>query len=235
MFEINKVEKKNYSTSEFPFLNLFIDHLKKINVGDIDNLHKLIPNEWLPKEKVNYINDQDIKFYEYLYKIDDGYSLLNKSKRGSFLNLFDKFVLKIAKEYFKENVIYQSKPTLRIHLPDNMAVGEFHRDRDYNHPIEEINFWIPVTKAVETNTVWIESDYDKKDYQPMNLDYGQFIYFDSGLLHGNKLNLEKKTRISFDFRIIPSSKWQNGKYKDYSSISKNKKFDIGDYYEITDI
>ena len=44
-------------------------------------------------------------FYEYLYKIDDGYSLLNKSKRGSFLNLFDKFVLKIAKEYFKENGI----------------------------------------------------------------------------------------------------------------------------------
>ena len=69
----------------------------------------------------------------------------------------------------------------------------------------------------------------------MNLDYGQYLIFDSGLLHGNKLNSEKKTRVSFDFRIIPSSKWKDDKYKDFSSISKKKKFVIGDYYEITNI
>ena len=57
-----------------------------------NNLHNLIPKEWMPKEKVNYINDQDIKFYEYLYKIDEGYSLTSNkgtSKRGNFLKLYD--------------------------------------------------------------------------------------------------------------------------------------------------
>ena len=149
--------------------------------------------------------------------------------------MYDKFVSYLAHNLFKENLVYQSKPTLRIHIPENMAVGEFHRDRNYNHPIEEINFWVPITEAKNTNTIWIESDYDKKDFKPMNLDYGQYLIFDSGLLHGNKLNSEKKTRVSFDFRIIPSSKWKDDKYKDFSSISKKKKFVIGDYYEITNI
>jgi len=209
-----------------------------LNIKDIDNLHNLTPKNWMPTEKVNYINDQDIKFYEYLYKIDEGYSLSenkDKNNRGEFLKLFDKFVTYLANDLFKENIIYQSKPTLRVHIPDNMAVGEFHRDRNYNHPAEEINFWVPITQAINTNTIWIESDYDKKDFKPMNLDYGQFLIFDSGLLHGNKLNIEKKTRVSFDFRIIPSSKWKKDKYKDHSSISKKKKFVIGDYYETTNI
>ena len=234
----NKITKEFFPINEFPFKEIFLKHLKSIKINDINNLHNLIPKEWMPKEKVNYINDQDIKFYEYLYKIDEGYSLTSNkgtSKRGNFLKLYDKFVSHLAHNLFKENLVYQSKPTLRIHIPENMAVGEFHRDRNYNHPIEEINFWVPITEAKNTNTIWIESDYDKKDFKPMNLDYGQYLIFDSGLLHGNKLNSEKKNLVSFDFRIIPSSKWKDDKYKDFSSISKKKKFVIGDYYEITNI
>tara|TARA_Y100000590_G_scaffold380390_1_gene448720 strand:+ start:5606 stop:6319 length:714 start_codon:yes stop_codon:yes gene_type:complete len=237
MFQLekNKILRQNYSTTEFPFKNLFENHLKEMNIKDITNLHQVISDVWIPKEKVNYINDQDLKFYEFLYKIDKGYSLDSNEGRGNFLQLYDKFILVIAKNLFNENIIYQSKPTLRVHFPNNMAVGEFHRDRDYNHPVEEINFWVPVTEAFNTNTIWIESDYDKKDFKPMNLNYGQYILFDSGLLHGNRTNVEKSTRISFDFRIIPSSKWKNDKYRNISTIAKNKKFEIGDYFEITNI
>ena len=26
---------------------------------------------------------------------------------------------------------------------DNLGVGEWHRDRDYNHGVDEINLWLP--------------------------------------------------------------------------------------------
>jgi hypothetical protein len=32
------------------------------------------------------------------------------------------------------NFLYQRIPTFRVQLPDNEAVGEFHRDSDYNPP-----------------------------------------------------------------------------------------------------
>ena len=47
----------------------------------------------------------------------------------------------------------------------------------------------------------------------------------------HKLNIENKTRLSFDFRIIPKNKWKGNSNK--SSISQNLKFEINDYYSIT--
>ena len=121
--------------------------------------------------------------------------------------------------------MFQRKPTLRIHLPNNKAVGEFHKDREYNHPIEEINIWVPITSAFNTNTLWLESAFDKEDYSPMNMNFGQGLIFDSGLSHGSVVNVENLTRLSFDFRIIPLSKWKVIKSrKPKSSIDQNIKF-----------
>tara|TARA_B100000795_G_C22370687_1_gene275968 strand:+ start:9 stop:392 length:384 start_codon:yes stop_codon:yes gene_type:complete len=121
-------------------------------------------------------------------------------------------------------------------FPNNLAVGGFHRDREYNHPLEEINIWVPITSAVKTNTIWLESSFDKKDYRPANLKYGQFLIFDSGLKHGNKLNIESKTRLSFDFRVIPLSKWKPAKKdKVHKSLSRNLKFSLGDYYDLVKV
>ena len=120
-------------------------------------------------------------------------------------------------------------------FPNNKAVGEFHRDRDYNHPLDEINIWVPITSSKKTNTIWIESKFDKNDYKPMNLDYGQFLIFDSGLKHGNRINKENKTRISFDFRVIPYSVWKKNKNRNKNnkySIDQKIKFEIGGYYKL---
>ena len=121
-------------------------------------------------------------------------------------------------------------------FPNNKAVGEFHRDRDYNHPIGEINIWVPITSSQNSNTIWIESKFDKMDYIPMNLKYGQFLIFDSGLKHGNKINQENKTRISFDFRVIPYSLWVKERLKkNKASVDQKMKFDVGDYYKLIKI
>ena len=91
-----------------------------------------------------------------------------------------------------------------------------------------------MTKAQNTASIWLESDYDKKDYTPSNMEYGQFLIFDSSLMHGNKKNIENYTRISFDFRVIPFSKWSENNNEEKSSVDKNLKFKIGEYYSLTD-
>ena len=232
----NKKHIFDYDVNNFNFSELFVKHLSSFNIDNLQNLHSHLPKTLLPKEIVNVENDQSMPIYEILYKIDKGYDLNNSNQSGIFLNTYKDFVHHLSSTIFKEKLIYQRKPTLRIHLPENKSVGGFHRDRDYNHPIEEINIWVPITTANDTNTIWIESSFDKNDYSPMNLNYGEFLIFDSGLKHGNKINLENKTRISFDFRIIPETIWQNKKIKKnkFSADSKME-FDIGGYYKLMKI
>jgi len=228
---LNKIEKFKFDKKEFDFKNIFLDHFKSININKLENLHLDLPSNYLPKKMVTVENDQSQEIYNFLYEVDEGYNLKKKNNSGNFLKLYSKFVRFIKDEIFMEDLIYQQKPTIRVHFPDNKSVGGFHRDRDYEHPHEEINVWVPITDTFNSNAIWIESSYDKKDYSPQNLDYGSFIIFDSGLMHGNKVNEEKYTRLSFDFRIIPKNKWKGNSNK--SSISQNLKFEINDYYSIT--
>ena len=57
-------------------------------------------------------------------------------------------------------------------------------------------------------------------------DNYSIIYLNK-IKHFNKINKTGKTRISFDTRIIPFSKY---KENNNSSKTLNKKFVIGDYY-----
>ena len=69
----------------------------------------------------------------------------------------------------------------------------------------------------------------------MNYKQSKLI-FDSGLKHGNKINLENKTRLSFDFRVIPLSKWNPSKNSKISkSLNQKLKFSLGDYYDLVDL
>ncbi len=225
----------DYDVNKFNFSELFTSHLSSYNIDNLQNLHCNLSNDLLPQNIVTVKNDQSLPIYKILYNIDQGFNLDKKEESGIFLNTYKDFVHHISSTIFKEKLIYQRKPTLRIHFPKNMSVGGFHRDRDYNHPIEEINIWVPITLAFNTNTIWIESKFDKEDYSPMNLNYGQAVIFDSGLKHGNKINVENLTRLSFDFRVIPLSKWAvaDSKKKQLSSISQNLKFTKDAYYDVT--
>jgi hypothetical protein len=227
----NKIIVEDYDCKKYDFYKCFHD-LLKVYTDKLDLLHAHLPKALCPKNIVTVANDQNLSIYKILYKIDDGYDLKNKKKNSGFLNVFDNFVLSLSKNIFKEDLVYQSRPTLRVNFPNNKAVGDWHRDREYNHPLEEINIWVPITKSINTNTIWIESQFDKNDYGPVNTNYGQFIMFDSGLKHGNKLNTENKTRISFDFRVIPKSLYN--KHTNKTSIDTKMKFEIGDYYKSTE-
>jgi ectoine hydroxylase-related dioxygenase (phytanoyl-CoA dioxygenase family) len=91
---------------------------------------------------------------------------------------------------------FQAVPTFRVHLPGNLAVGEFHRDADYGHPAAEQSFWLPLTPAYDTNSLWIGET-------AVQAEPGDIVMFDAvGQLHGNKINTTGKSRVSFDFRCV---------------------------------
>jgi hypothetical protein len=164
----------------------------------------------------------------HLIKQYDIFEVAKESKTIWHPKYYQKFQLEIYPLYVKflEEII---KPHFRIHLHENVSVGGWHRDRDYNHTQGEINCWLPFTSAFETNTIWMESEENKSDYKPYNVEYGEVLIFDGvNLFHGNKSNQENKTRVSFDFRIVEET---NFKPSEKSTLNNPTQFTIGNYFE----
>lgn len=200
----------SYDTLEYPFAAVVADHL---GCHDLATLHNGTTYPLFSREK-----DQSTIFHKRFYAIGK-----------EFYQLYRRFIATVIAKIVNEPLVFQRVPTFRVHLPQNVAVGEFHRDRDYFHSPQEINFWLPLTKAWDTNTVWIESAEGKEDFRPLELGYGEFLLFDgANLKHGNKVNRTGFTRVSFDFRIIPLDRYQPN---NHHTINTNKRFVIGEYFE----
>lgn len=115
---------------------------------------------------------------------------------------FDDLVRKVIAPIINEPFYYQRVPTFRVQLPGNTAVGEFHKDTTYNHPADEQTFWLPLTDAGGTSSVWIEGD-DGDLYAPSVIP-GQIVQFSAATRsHGNVINETGQARVSFDFRCLP--------------------------------
>mgnify|MGYP003154613124 FL=1 len=128
--------------------------------------------------------------------------------------------------------MYQKFPTFRVHLPNLKSVNKWHHDsdEDHRHPDGEINFHFGVTDCFDTNAIWVESEPKKEDFEPINIKYGEFAEFNGNkCTHGNKTNVTGITRVSFDFRILPVSKYIKGKNK--TSATQSNKFEVGEYYK----
>jgi hypothetical protein len=214
------MKKYNYSTNKFPFKDLCI---KSLEVSSLNFIHN--EKDFKYKKKFERKNDQSTHYHKKFY---------NLARSSDFLNIYNLFISEIVKPIFGEEIVYQKIPTFRIHFPGNIAVGEYHRDRDYRDPewakrVKEFNFFLPLTDAFGTNTIWLESEEGKEDFFPMNAEYGQVVKWDgSNLLHGNKLNKETTSRVSFDFRVMPLSRYEPS---DHGSINMKTRFSLGGYYE----
>lgn len=106
----------------------------------------------------------------------------------------------------QQNIVYQYPPTTRVVLPNGNKTISMHRDKDYpNHQAAEINFWLPLTNVFESNSLFVESEPGKGDFQPLNLRYGQFLKFNGhDCRHYTVHNETQICRVSIDFRVVPS-------------------------------
>lgn|GEM_PF-1740219 len=154
----------------------------------------------------------------------DLYSCAYNNQRPAFMLAYLKFLEEVVQPLFGESIVYQKLPSLRIHMPGNRAVGEYHSDSKYGHLAEAVNFWVPATDAYGTNALFVQTSHDKEPL-PRTVDYGQYMVFDGvHLPHGNELNDTNNTRVSFDFRVIPESQF---KPSDKVSINTSLAFKAG--------
>ena len=209
------MNKINYDRNRFPFKE------KLQHLFEVDNLQSLNDSiEVLSREK-----DQSTKYHTLYY---------NWARTEEFISMYDEFILNVIKPLYNEQIVYQSIPTFRVAYPNNIAVGEYHKDKWYRDAdwavgVDEDNFFLPFTDAFDTNTIWAETQEDKGDYSPMNCNYGEIIQWDgSNLTHGNKINTTGKARVSIDFRVM---KYTNYKPSEQGSINTKTKFQIGGYYK----
>lgn len=205
--------KITYDTNKFQLKEL-VSNMLEIDY-DLETLHIKKHYDKLIRE-----NDQSTIWHEKYY------NNFNEKFYSTYLSL-----IKEIKDMFEyDEIIYQKIPTFRVQLGNgNLAVGEWHKDKLYNHGVSEVNFWLPFTNTNEYNSVWIESKEDKKDYKPYLVKYGEILVFSgANLMHGNKENLSNSTRVSIDFRLVDPKKFISN---DNFSINTKTKFIIGEYFE----
>jgi len=210
-------KKFTYDKHEYNFSEI-ISQL--FDVEDLSMVHE----EWSSAKEYELLDnvktDQLTVYHKHFY---------DNVEKFDWYETYNKFVKTVIAEFFDEPMLYQKIPTFRVHQPDNLAVAGYHRDMDYNHSEHEVNFFLPMTKAFGSNTIWVESEMDKRDFAPMEADNGEFYMWNGAiLLHGNKVNKTGKSRVSVDFRVLPESKYVES---DKKSVTYNVKFSIGDYFE----
>jgi len=204
-----------YDTTAFPFKEA-IEKLFEVN--DLASLNDKV--DVFKRE-----NDQSTKYHKAFYEW---------ARTDLFEKLYDHFILEVVKPLYGEQIVYQAIPTFRVAYPNNIAVGEFHKDKHYRDvkwagEVDEDNFFLPFTEAFDTNTIWVESKEDKGDYLPIECKYGELVQWDgANLRHGNKINTTGKCRVSVDFRVMTYSRY---KPSEHGSINTKTKFQIGGYYK----
>ena len=208
-----------YDTKKYLFKEFICEWFE---TNDLPNLHKIEQYDHFERS-----TDQSTIWHKKFYD--------NIRSDNAFIDKYYEFIENEIKPRYGEKIVFQKIPTFRVHLPGNIAVGEFHRDRDYRDAawakiVKETNYFLPLTRAFDTNTIWAESEDGKEDFMPLNCDYGAFYEWDaSNLLHGNKDNISDNTRVSFDFRVIPQSRYIESNRQ---TINTDTEFKIGGYYDI---
>jgi len=144
--------------------------------------------------------------------------------------LYERFIQEVMDPIVGMPFLYQKFPTFRVHLRNNLAVGAFHNDAQFGHPIGEINYIIPLTDSSGSASVCVKSEPGKGDFKAMKLQVGQLIEFNGNqLIHGNMTNVTGKARVSLDFRILPAHYYQESVASE--SITLKTKLKEGDYYK----
>lgn len=216
------MKRIKYNTEKYSFQ-------KEIeNIFDCKNLlllHNNLPSSINYTELHKFGEDNKTWFHKTFY------SAVNKPN-SFFQELYEKFLREEVHQWFRfKKILFQKTPTFRVHTPNNIAVGGWHCDREYNHSPHEANIYLPLTIAHDTSTIWAESQDGFKDFKPINTDYGEYFIWDgANLTHGNKANITGHSRVSIDFRILPYQFYNPDNV--LATVSANKKFVIGDYFSV---
>ena len=214
------IQKYSYSIERYRFIQLISELYGNI---DLQYLHDHSDERYDVLFEPG--KDSDTVYHKIFYdKMRDGWP--------EMLETYRDFVREVVAPTLglTQKLLYQKWPTFRVHLPNNVAVGGWHRDLDYNHPKGEINLIVAITPMFESNTTIAEATPGKMDFRQIDMVQGEFTRFNGNqCLHGNLPNKTGVTRVSFDFRVLDPKDYNSEHSK--TSLSRRSKFVVGDYYE----
>ena len=175
----------SYEISQYPFK----ETLENLYGCELKFLHKYLGefNEFKQS------NDQSTLAHKVFY------SNYNKVLKPIYINFIENF---IAHLLFPHKFYYQLIPTFRIGLPNNVFVGEFHKDSKYNHQSYELNFNLGLENYGGSASLKTEKKQNSNDWIILECPYGEIFSFDHiDCLHGSESNKTNETMVSFDFRL----------------------------------
>jgi len=119
---------------------------------------------------------------------------------------------------------YAAFPCVRIAPPSKNWTIRPHADFMYGHPAGSINIWLPFTHVSGSNTLFAESTPSHGDFRPMDLKYGQLCrWYGTHCTHFTLPNTSDVTRVSLDFRVVPSCSY---------SPNQASSYEVGEYYAV---
>jgi ectoine hydroxylase-related dioxygenase (phytanoyl-CoA dioxygenase family) len=208
-----------YDIEKYNFAKLVGD-LYTVPLDELDNTEE--------KTNLTLGSDTHTEFHRTFYDrvdADDGWP--------EFVNTYKSFLREVIHPLIADDVlVYQKYPNIRFSRPSAKAVYKWHcdGDGDHKHPPGEINIYLPITDSYDTNTIWIESVPGFGDFAPVNLKYGQcLIAYLNRVRHGNQINMTGKTRVSFDFRVVPG--YAHDEENAVESYTTKQSFKVGQYYD----
>ena len=214
------MKKLEYNPDDYKFTKIVTD-LFEI---ELNNLHTKAENTYELFTTVG--KDSNTEFHKCFYKYlnDNG----NEIKEE-----YTKFINNVVLPFLDlEEVLVQKFPSFRVQLPNNLAVVINHYDSDniHQHPTGEINFIHALTDMYDTNTVYVEKMPLLDEYEPILLKAGETICFNGNKCkHHNKINNTGKTRVSWDFRVLPLNYYKEDNIG--RTASTNKKYIENSYYQ----
>lgn len=216
---------KKYNIEDYNF-SKEVATIFSVGESELNNLH-VLREDLMPANKLNFENETRTDFHQVFY------DALRSDEGARIKKVYLDFIKDIVAPIFDEDFVYQKFPSFRVHLPDDQAIHRWHYDSDddHRHPDWEINFQIAITRMFGNNAMWLESVPGIKDYHPVEMEGGEFCIFNGNkCFHGNKPNDTGQTRVSFDFRVMAHSRYDES--KSLESVTINRKFTIGDYYDL---
>ena len=233
--------------------------LKKLNnllstnytIGEIENLHRNI--------------DEDYKIYDQIFAINK-ISTFFYDMPDSFIQEYFKILKLKVRSVIGEDFYFQKNPTLRLQMPHKTAEPMYpfyHSDIQLGHPPYEINLWIPlnhpslnegygfsISSLKDSIEIFEKYNFDvdkmskdgRKDIPNLldpisklqNFEYGQAVLFDTRCLHSGKI-MSDHTRVSIDVRITPVKLFKKFNHEYQGTGRKKTIFKPGGGYNINSI
>ncbi len=134
------------------------------------------------------------------------------------------FVYELYKYVAGDEDSMQTMPNLRVHRPGQNTTVPFHSDTLYGHSHLEVNYWLALTKAEGSNSLWMVPDkytgelherlragmsldefnrHSQSLAEPIEAAAPGLFTFCCSQIHGSVLNTTPATRMSLDFRKLP--------------------------------